>query len=339
MTKNVILHSHIENAKKGRQRMRFHLVPRQLLYVEAVSEHGSVQAASRALGIAASAIDRHIKSLEEANRAPLFERMPRGMRPTAAGEAMVVLARRWRTDAERLETELEELRGNELGSVRLAAMDSLANGVLEELHAWLRAEHPNIRLTLEIITPTEAARQLDEGTVEVVMAFNLPRLRHQHVIWSDKLRFGCIVAPGHPLAETPETSLARVNGHPLVSQSAVLPTRQYLDTRYAWFFAENTPVLASNSLQLLKGALKQGEVAMITSELDALPELSRGELLFLPLRDKGLSAPVISVVIDARRPLSRAARLVAEFLVDRTHARLAEARGAADAGEVRSDGS
>lgn len=158
------------------------------------------------------------------------------------------------------------------------------------------------------------------------MAFNLPRLRHQHVLWTDKLRFGCIVAPDHPLAAEAETSLAKVNGHALVSQSALLPTRQYLDARYAWFFAENAPVLASNSLQLVKSVLRQGDVAMITSELDVLPELIRGELVFLPLKDKGLVPPSISVAIDARRPLSRAARMVAEFLVERTQSHLAEAR-------------
>ncbi|MEQ5872444.1 LysR family transcriptional regulator [Sagittula sp. NFXS13] len=306
--------------------MKLHLFPRQLLYVEAVAEHGSVQAASRALGIAASAIDRHIKTLEEANRAPLFERLPRGMRPTAAGEAVVVMARRWRSDAERLEAELQEMRGQERGNVRLVAMDSLANGVLEDLHCWLRAEHPQIRLTLNIATPAAAARELDEGTVEVAMAFNLPRLRHQHVLWSEKLRFGCIVAPEHPLAAEAETTLAKVNGHALVSQSALLPMRQYMEARHAWFFAENTPVLASNSLQVLKRALLQGDVAMITSELDALPELRDGRLVFLPLRDKGLVPPTIAVAIDARRPLSRAARLVAEYLSDRTQALLSEAQ-------------
>jgi hypothetical protein len=67
-------------------------------------------------------------------------------------------------------------------------------------------------------------------------------------------------------------------------------------------------------------------VAMITSELDVLPELRSGDLLFLPLKDKGLVPPTISVVIDARRALSRAARLVAEYLVERTGGLLAEAR-------------
>lgn len=58
---------------------------------------------------------------------------------------------------------------------------------------------------------------------------------------------------------------------------------------------------------------------------DALPELARGELLFLPLADKGPAAPTISVVIDARRSLSRAARRISEFLMLGTQERLAEA--------------
>lgn len=66
--------------------------------------------------------------------------------------------------------------------------------------------------------------------------------------------------------------------------------------------------------------------SLATAMLDALPELARGELLFLPLADKGLAAPTISVVIDARRSLSRAARRISEFLVSRTQERLADAR-------------
>lgn len=307
--------------------MKLHLVPRQLLYVAAVAEYGSIQGASRELGIAASAIDRHIKSLEELYRAPLFDRLPRGMKATAAGEAVVVMARRWSSDAEQLENSLLEMRGQQRGSVRLAAMDSLSNGILENLFAWLRLEHPHIRLTLDIVAPSEAAKVLDESAVEIAMAFNLPRLRHQHVHWADKLRFGCIVAPNHPLAEEAETSLAKVSGHPLVSQSALLPIRQYLDNRYAWFFAENMPTLTSNSIQLLKRVLQRGDMAMITSELDVLPEIQQGTLVFLPLKDKGLLQPTISVVIDARRPLSRSARLVADYLVAQTKILLAEARG------------
>jgi DNA-binding transcriptional LysR family regulator len=302
--------------------MSLHLVPRPLRYVEAVAEHGSVQAASRALGIAASAIDRHIRALEEASQSPLFERLPRGMRPTAAGEAVIVLARRWRADAERLDSGLKEMRGQEHGTVRLAAMDSLANGILPELVSWVQAEHLRIRLAVNVVTPSDAARELDDGTVDLVLAFNLPQQRHQHQIWTETLPFGCAVAPQHPLADRAEVTLRLLAGHATVSQSVMLPIRQYLDRRYRWLFAENEPVLATNSLQLLKHALRQGELAMITSELDVLPELEAGDLVFVPLRERGLRPQTISVAVDARRPLPRAARVVAGYLADHTAARL-----------------
>jgi DNA-binding transcriptional LysR family regulator len=306
--------------------MSMHLLPRPLRYVEAVAEHGSVQAASRALGIAASAIDRHIRVLEEASQTPLFERQSRGMRLTPAGEAVIVLARRWRADAERLDTGLKEMRGLEHGTVRMAAMDSLTNGVLVDLVDWLQREHLRIHLSVDIVTPSEAARELEDGTVDVVMAFNLPQQRHQHRIWTESLPFGCVVAQRHPLASCSETTLKALAGHALVSQSTALPIRQYLDSRYGWFFSEKEPVLATNSLQRLKQVLRNGSLAMITSELDALPEIEAGDLVFVPLRDRDLKPQTISVAIDVRRPLLRAARIVAEKAAEVAAAKLQAVR-------------
>ncbi|MDF2235140.1 LysR family transcriptional regulator [Albimonas sp. CAU 1670] len=306
--------------------MSLHLLPRPLRYIEAVAEHGSVQGASRALGIAASAIDRHIHAMEEASQTPLFERLPRGMRPTAAGEAVIVMARRWRADAERLDDGLREMRGQERGTVRLAAMDSLANGLLPELAAWLQETHPRIQLACDVLTPPEAGRALDEGTVDLALAFNLAPNRNQHAAWSADLPFGCVTAPHHPLAALETPTMADLARHPTVSQSAVLPSRRYLETRYGWLFADNPPALLSNSLQLLKSSLAEGRLAMLTSELDVLPEIERGTLVWRPLREPGLRPQTISLAVDARRPLTRAARLVLDRLAETVPARLAAAR-------------
>ena len=66
--------------------MNSYLVPKALRYFLAVVEHGSVQAAAREIAISASAIDRQILLLEEDMGVALFDRQPRGMRQTAAGE-------------------------------------------------------------------------------------------------------------------------------------------------------------------------------------------------------------------------------------------------------------
>ena len=59
---------------------------------------GFVQAAAREVSISASAIDRQIMMLEEDLGVPLFERLPRGMRLTAAGELLLALSQRWKAD-------------------------------------------------------------------------------------------------------------------------------------------------------------------------------------------------------------------------------------------------
>src|ERR1700688_1008634 len=67
--------------------------PRLLTYVDAVARYGSIRKAAAALNIASSALNRQILDLEVDLGAPLFERLPRGVRVTSAGEAFLVYAR------------------------------------------------------------------------------------------------------------------------------------------------------------------------------------------------------------------------------------------------------
>lgn len=307
-----------------------HLLPRSLNYVDTVARLGSIQAASRALGIAASAIDRQILALEQDGKTLLFERQPKGMRLTAAGEAVVLLARRWRADAERLAAGLTEMQGLEVGTVRLAAMDSQVNGVLPDLVAKLERRHPSIRLAVEILSPEGALHALDEGAADVALAFNLRPHNFLHVLWSEQLPFGCVVGPGHPLAAMSEITLREAARHPLAAQSRLLPVREYLDRKHGWLFSSVEPTLVTNSLQLLKQVLRQGRLMTITSRLDVASEVQAGELIFIPLRDRSLVPQSISVAINARRSLPRIARLVAKLLADLTAARLSSPRDIPD---------
>ncbi|MDB2407863.1 LysR family transcriptional regulator [Jannaschia sp.] len=296
--------------------MALHILPRALNYLDHVARLGSIQAASRSLGIAASAIDRQIIALEQTCETPLFERHARGMRLTTAGEAVVLMTRRWRADETRLEEELRTMRGEQFGTVRLGAMDSLSNSILPEFVAAFATRYPRIRFAIDIMTPQDAAHELEIGSIDLALAFNMPTNRSRHVLWSMPLPFGCVVGRGHPLWGAPRTTLSDAAKHPLAAQSRALPVREFLDKRYGWLFAEAEPDLVTNSLQLLKQVLIGGRYLAITSQLDALRELEEGSLSFVPLIDKGLQPQTIGISVDAGRSLSRAARLVGEALAE-----------------------
>ena len=293
--------------------MSIQLVPRALRYAEEVARQGSIQAASRELGIAASAIDRQILMLEEELGAPLFERQSSGMRPTPVGGLVVSLARRWRTDAGGLFTTVRQMKGLDIGHVRLAAMDSHANGLLPALLATVSAAYPKVALEVDIMSTDEAVDALMDDRADVALAFNLRARREMHLLWSVDLPLGCIVAPTHPLAGHDSVSLKDIVAHPIATQSRSLAIRRYLDDRHAWMFSEREPPVVTNSLQLVKRLAVSGAYAAISSELDMAPEIVAGDLVFVPISDEAARPQTIAIAISARRPLPRLAQIVADL--------------------------
>ncbi|HYP91370.1 MAG TPA: LysR family transcriptional regulator, partial [Polyangiaceae bacterium] len=74
---------------------RWRLQPPSIFsYLDAVAHHGSIRKAADALHIASSALNRRILDLEADVGSPLFERLPRGVRATAAGELFLAYVRR-----------------------------------------------------------------------------------------------------------------------------------------------------------------------------------------------------------------------------------------------------
>jgi len=294
--------------------MRGSLVPAVLRYVDQVARSGSIQRAAKELNIAASAVNRQILLLEQELGVTLFERMPRGMRLTSAGDTVVTLARRWRTDERQASADLKQLQGINQGHIRLVAMDSHVNGFLPRLVDALTREHPRISLEIQIASTDDAIAALLGGNADLAAIFNLSPHRDIHVLWKSELPFGCVVAPGHDLAKKKTISMQEVAAHPIALQSKSLPIRRYLDARHGWLFADGQRMVETNSLQLVKGLARSGNYVAFTSELDAAPEILTGALVFLPVRDKGAEPQTVSVALDGRKPLSKIAKIVADRL-------------------------
>jgi DNA-binding transcriptional LysR family regulator len=294
--------------------MRGSLVPAVLRYVDQVARSGSIQRAAKELNIAASAINRQILLLEQELGVTLFERMPRGMRLTSAGDTVVTLARRWRTDERRAAADLKQLQGVNQGHIRLVAMDSHVNGFLPRVVEILTREHPQISLEIQIASTDDAVAALLGGNADLAAIFNLSPHRDIHVLWKSELPFGCVVAPSHDLAKRKTISMQEVAAHPIALQSKALPIRRYLDARHGWLFADGQKMVETNSLQLVKGLARSGNYVAFTSELDAAPEILDGSLVFLPVRDKGAEPQTVSVALDGRKPLSKIAKIVADRL-------------------------
>ena len=302
------------------------LVPAALLYFDRVASTGSIQAAARAQNIAASAIDRQIHGLEERLGVRLFDRMPKGMRLTAAGEALVRLVHRWRAEERNAIAEIFQLQGVQQGQVNVFAMDSHATTILPRLVQEIAAAHPLIGLSIQIGSTDEAVAALLSGQADLIIVFNLPQRSDVRPLWSLPLPFGCIVAPHHPLLERQDVKFQDVITYPIALQSRSLLIRRFLELQYSWLFAEPHGRIETNSLHLVKNLARSGTYVALTSELDAANELAEGTLRFLRLTEIDALPQSSDIAIDASKPLNTLVQIVAETAASVIEAALAAAR-------------
>ncbi|MNR16583.1 hypothetical protein D3C85_1331950 [compost metagenome] len=66
---------------------------------------------------------------------------------------------------------------------------------------------------------------------------------------------------------------------------------------------------------------------VFTSELDVAAELASGQLVFIPVRDRGAEPQEIAVAVDATKPIGPIVKLVSERLIAALQECLAAARG------------
>lgn len=121
----------------------------QLKSFVAVAETNSLARASERIFTSVPAVSAQIKSLEEELGVRLFDRHPRGMGLTAAGQRLLVEARRTIEAAQRIRATASEIRGEVAGTVRMGTISDPLALRLGPVYVDLAEHHPKVVLQLE----------------------------------------------------------------------------------------------------------------------------------------------------------------------------------------------
>lgn len=296
--------------------MTLHLVPRSLQYLEQVAQLGSIQAASRELGISASAIHRQITAIEEALGEMLFERDAKGMILTPTGRMILELARDWRLDNARLWSAVQANRGVEHGHVRIAAMDGMVNGFIPKLVNEIADRFPQVEVEIEITSPDNAVKGVLNGDFDLAAVVNPAPDEKLRYHWSGEFPLGCIATPEHPVSKAESISLHDLVANPVVFQSKALSIRKLLEARHGWIFEKAANSIVVNSIQLMKLLVGSGRYIAVTSELDAGPEIESGRLCFIPISDPHLFRQRFAVISNLQIPESSATERIISITIE-----------------------
>lgn len=142
----------------------------QLRAFKAVAEHGSLRAASRALGVAQSGITQQLQNLESMLGATLFIRTNRGIALTALGQRLLQRAGAIIGECERAEQEVQQLRGDYAGEVTFGMTTEPLVDALAPVLMQFRTRFERVALHLRTGTSRMMISWIREGTLDFAVA-------------------------------------------------------------------------------------------------------------------------------------------------------------------------
>jgi DNA-binding transcriptional LysR family regulator len=178
---------------------------------------GSISKGAELASLVAGAASKRITDLEAAIGTEVFERHSRGVKLTAAGEALLRHAQRILADVDQLAADLSEYASGAVGAVRLWANTSAITQFLGADLASFVTKHPGIGLHLYEANSAEVQLAVMEGRADLgILGESGTDLGLETVPYrSDRLVV--VVPEGHPLAARQSVSFNEAIDYEFVS--------------------------------------------------------------------------------------------------------------------------
>ena len=149
---------------------------RQLQYAAAVAELGGFRKAADACRVSQPSLSAQIAQLERALGVQLFERDARGVRVTAAGEAVLARARQVLLAASDLNEAALQRADPLRGTLRIGVIPTVCPYLLPEVAPALHRALPNLAIVWsEDKTPT-LVKQIAEARLDAAIVARDPRM-------------------------------------------------------------------------------------------------------------------------------------------------------------------
>jgi LysR family transcriptional regulator, low CO2-responsive transcriptional regulator len=251
---------------------------RQLEIIRAIAETGSFTAAGQKLHVSQSAISRQILLLEDELKEPVFLRVGRRIRITAAGESLLQLSHRVFQDLKDTIAGITDSQESLRGTVRLLGGMTVCLYVFPALLKAFRREHPAVDVKL-IPGPTpRLIRQLRAGTADLgllTLPVDDPHLVSVPVMREELL---LVTAPTHPLAKRKRITSQDLVGQPFVLFEAGSGSRKAIEEFFVREQIAPKVVTETENVEIIKALVQIGMGITIIPYQAVAREVRAGQL-------------------------------------------------------------
>ena len=239
---------------------------RQLEIVRAVADKGSFTAAARLLNVSQSAVSRSVLLLEEELGEPLFLRLGRKVRLTAAGSALLDLGRRVLADVRDTKASIVDQSQQALaGTLHLGGGMTVCLHVFPALLKEFRKRHPKVEIKLTTGATPQLLERLRTGALDVGLLtlpvdgtdlVQVPVMREELLL---------VMPPAHRLAKLRRITPENLVGQPWVLFERGSSTRRVIDEMLQRDGVRPRIVMETENVEILKA------LTMIGMGLTVLP--------------------------------------------------------------------
>ena len=283
---------------------------RFLRYFMAVGRHGSIRRAADELNVSASAIDRQILNVEADIGMPLFERLPTGLRLTAAGEIMMASGARWQKNMADVRAQIEDLRGLKRGHVGIAIIDALAKGYVPAVIQSIQSRYPGITIDVKVLNNDAVGAAIANGEVDFGIFFEPQSFRGLTVRSFVEVVLGFLTPSGHPFGLQREARFSACVGSAMIMPAEPLAVCQQVAVLEGTTGVMLDKTVRSDNIQMITSLVLQGVGIGILTSLDVITEVKRGLLAFTRISDPILRPMTLALCTASARTTSYAATIV-----------------------------
>ena len=219
---------------------------RHLRYFVAVGEEQHYHRAAERLRVAQPALSRQIQDLEEEIGFKLFDRLPRGVKISAAGKSFLVDARRILHEVNDATARAKRVASGQSGTLRVGFVESISwHGVVPDSFRQFRERQPHVELQLKPLSSAEQIEAVRTGQLDAGFLFTIANL-------------------GRELAQLPVASLdlmlAASKEHPLTKLKK-LRLGDLSDAAFIWFPRRESPAYYDRLMhECFRGGLKSPHI-------------------------------------------------------------------------------
>lgn len=206
----------IDSGPTAGECLRYEL--KDLRLFKAIVEAHNLSAGASVMHMTASSASYRLKNLEYAVGGALFDRTPKGMMLTPAGEVLMRHTRKLLADVEVMHNELCDYSRNLKGRIRLLANSSALNGFIIPSLARFLVTNTSVNVDLQEKDSLSIPGMIQAGDADIGV---LAGHAHSHFDGLNSVlyaidRLVCAVPNDHPLASHDRITLCEILAHDLV---------------------------------------------------------------------------------------------------------------------------